>query len=101
MKSLEDLTAALLRKAATGGQEGHGRSKDGPSASRDMIKRHLTKKKFREEDLGTVDPGAAGAGFDTAGLERALARAKTAVLKKAPADGDDLSLSERMSGAAG
>ncbi len=67
------------------------------AASRDMVKRHLTKKKFREDDLGSMAAHPALPGLDTASLERALTRAKAAVLKKDTTDGDDLSLSDRMS----
>ncbi len=70
------------------------------AASRDMVKRLMTKKPFREQDLGDVDPGTALRSLDTAGLERALARAKASLLKKDAAEGADLSLSDRMTAAA-
>jgi hypothetical protein len=100
MKNLEELTAALLRKAATGHTDVPQRTKDGPSASRDMVRRLMTKSKFREEDLGgSLDHAAASLGLDTAGLDLALTRAKAAVLKKTTGNSEDLSLSARMTSA--
>lgn len=68
------------------------------AASRDMVKRLMTKKKFREEDLASMDASPVLHSLDTAGLERALSRAKAAILKKDAADSTDLSLSDRMTG---
>ncbi len=92
MKSLEDLTKALL--LAKGGAPA---KPSGETTERDLVRRMLTRRK-KETPSADLDSLPAAPSVDTGDLSRALARARLALLeKKAPAsDGGQSSLAEMM-----